>query len=177
MEHFKADGSIFRSVGVAGTGSSKRKMVVMSMAVFAFLITAVIVFVMTSAEGTGADAGPAIYPIVAIFILSFGFSIFVVGRTMGGGVLSVDTSTGEVSFRNASSMGFRSTKVSRSDIQELVLHSYSYNQGRNTSYRVRFHTSIGDFIPAIFSFTDLNTAREAAGELASLLSVSLRENL
>ena len=177
MEHFKAEGPVFRSVGTAGAGTSRRKIVLISMTMFAFVFTATIVFLLTATEGSGTDAGPAIYSMVGIFILSFAFSIITISRMMGGGGLSVDTSTGEVSFRNASSFGFRITKVSRSDIQELVLVSYSYNQGRNTSYRITLSTSRGNLVPVVFSFADLDTAREAAGELASLLSVSLRENL
>ncbi len=172
MKYFTAEGPLFKSVGIAGKGTSKRKVVLLGMGFFGFVFMAIVVFILRS-EGAGQIA----YVMVPIFVLSYAFSIMIIGRTMGGGGLTVDTSTGEVRFRNASGFGFGNTRVSRSDIQELVLHSYSYNQSRNTSYRIILRTSGGSFLPSGFSFTDLNEAREAGYELASLVSVQLREDL
>lgn len=172
MKHFTAEGPLFKSVGIAGQGTSRRKVLLLGMGSFGFVFMAVLLFILRS-----AGAGSIVYVMVPLFVLSFGFSILVIGRTMGGGGLTVDTSTGEVSFRNSSGFGFGSMRLSRSDIRELVLHSYAYNQGRNTSYRIMLSASRGNFSPSGFVFTDLNDAREAGSELASLLSVSFREDL
>jgi hypothetical protein len=172
MKHFTAEGPLFKSVGIAGQGTSKRRVVLLSMGLFGFVFMTIVVFILRS-EGAGQIA----YVMVPVFVLSYAFSIMVIGRTMGGGGLTVDTTTGEVRFRNLSSFGFGSTRISRSDIQELVLHSYSCNQGRNTNYRIRLCTASGNFHASGFQFTDLNEAREAGYELASLVSVPLREDL
>ena len=172
MKHFTAEGPLFKSVGIAGKGTSKRKVVLLSMALFGFVFMAIVVFLLKSSVENSM-----VYMMVPMFVLSFGFSILVIGRTMGAGGLTVDTSTGEVSFRKASGFGFGSTRISRSDIQELVLQSYTYNQGRNTSYRILLRTPGGNFVASGFSFTDLNDAREAGYELASLVSAPLREDL
>jgi hypothetical protein len=172
MKHFTAEGPLFKSVGIAGKGTSKRRVVLLGMGLFGFVFMTIVVFILRS-EGAGQIA----FVMVPIFVLSYAFSIMIIGRTMGGGGLTVDTSTGEVRFRNASGFGFGSLRVSRSDILELVLQGYACNQGRNTNYRIRLHTSRGSFLASGFSFTDLNEAREAGYELASLVSAPLREEL
>ena len=176
MRHFKAEGHIYSSVGTAGKGTLKRKIVLMGMTISGFVTAAIVFFVMKSMESTGQDTSVMLYTVLPIMVLSMGFSIFVIGRTMGRGGITVDTATGEVSFRKASSMGFGSMKLHRSEIQELVLFQYSYNHGRNEGYRIRLITSRGQFVPTIMSYSDLDAAREAGRELSSLLSVSFRDD-
>ncbi|MBD3278747.1 MAG: hypothetical protein GF388_10645 [Candidatus Aegiribacteria sp.] len=176
MKHFKSEGHIYSSVGAAGKGTMKRKIVLMGMTFSGFVTAAIVFFVVKSLESTGQDTSVMLYTFIPIMVLSMGFSILVIGRTMGQGGVKVDTATGTVSFRKASSMGFGSTKLHRSEIQELVLFMYSYNHGRSEGYRIKLITSKGQFVPTIMSYSDLDTAREAGRELASLLSVSFREN-
>ncbi|HPF32533.1 MAG TPA: hypothetical protein PK907_05890 [Candidatus Sabulitectum sp.] len=168
MKHFKEEGAVFRSVGAAGRGTSTRKVVLVSMGFFGFVFMAVILFVLRS-----SDANPAVYAIVPIFILSFVFSIMVLGRTLGSGTITVDTSTGTVTVRNTAFCGFGSRKLQRSDIESVVLQGYSSES--TLRYRLMLHTSGEGLMTTGLTFRDTETAREAGMELASLLSVALRE--
>lgn len=177
MNHFKSDGQRFSSVGTARAGSLKRKIVLTGMVFSGFVTAAIVIIVIKSMGGSGQDTSIMLYTFIPVMFGSLVFSIFVIGRTMGRGGVTVNTATGEVTFRKASSMGFGSIRLQRSEIQELVLFRYSFNHGRNKGYRIKVITSRGQFVPTIMSYRDLDTAREAGRELASLLSVSFRENV
>jgi hypothetical protein len=168
MKHFKAEGPVFKSVGIAGKGTSTRRILLAGMGFFGFVFMAVILFVLKSSE-----TGPAVYAVIPIFFISFVFSIMVLNRTMGSGGIAVDTTTGMVSLRTPSFYGFGGRKLQRSDIGDVVLQAYSSDSA--TRYRVVLNTSEGKLLPTGLSYNDAETAREAGTELASLLSVALRE--
>lgn len=170
MNHFREEGPVFKSVGTAGKGTVTRKVLLVSMGFFGFVFMAVILFVLKSSE-----AGPAVYAVVPFFILSFAFSIMVLRRTLGSGSITVDTSTGMVVVRNSSFYGFGSRKLQRSDIEAIVIKRYSSNSP--TRFSVMLSTSQGSLLPTGLSYNDAETAGEAGMELASLLSVSLREEI
>ena len=92
MKHFKAEGPLFKSVGKAGTGTSKRKIVLVSMGLFGFVFMGILVFLL----GASSEADSIINTMIPVFVISFAFSIIVIGRTMGGGGLTVDTTSGTI---------------------------------------------------------------------------------
>lgn len=49
LKHFKAEGSLFRSMGIAGKGTSKRKVLLLGMGFFGFVFMSIVVFLLRSA--------------------------------------------------------------------------------------------------------------------------------
>ena len=46
MKHFTAEGPVFKSVGIAGQGTSRGKVVLLGMGFFGFVFMAIVVFLL-----------------------------------------------------------------------------------------------------------------------------------
>ena len=137
LKHFKAEGSLFRSVGIAGKGTSKRKVLLLGMGFFGFVFMSIVVFLLRS-----AGLGSIVFVMVPIFVLSFGFSIMVIGRTMGKGRMPGRTAVHGVpgSFRRGSALVccLWFLPVNRVGSREAALSDRPCRVEVTTTRRIRF---------------------------------------
>lgn len=171
MKYFRSDGQHYRDVGVARPGSRARKTAVKSVAAVvagAALFALIFLSVMKEAD---VDLMQVLLIIAAMSILSIGVVVFLTRHHLGGSGVSIDMATGGVELRDKTGSGFSRTKLERSDIREVVIARRETDSG--IKYTVRIVSSIGGHVAAILD--EDGDAREFGGELASLLSVPLRD--
>jgi len=175
MKHFRSDGRRFRNLGTAGSGARGRKLVLVGMAGAVVITAALLLFVFRTMEETGQNAAPVLFVALPVSVLSMAFAIFFVNRQLGGGEIVIDPTSGEVSFRQRMGGGFGRVRLQRSEVREVTVSRQSGAYGRGVTHPVRIISQRGEHMVALFP--DPDTSREYAGELASLLSVSLRDNI
>ena len=175
MKHFKSDGQRFRDLGTAGSGTQARKLVVVGMAGAIVITAAVFLFLFRTMDESGQEIAPVLFVALPVSVLSMAFAIFFINRQLGSGGITIDTISGEVSLRQKAGTGFGRVRLQRSEVRELTVSRQSGVYGKGVTHPVRVLSQRGEHTVAFFA--DADTAREYAAELASLLSVSLRDNI
>ncbi|MFO7950423.1 MAG: hypothetical protein R6U36_08655 [Candidatus Fermentibacteraceae bacterium] len=174
MRHFRADGRRFRDRETAGSGTQARTMMMVGVAGAIVITAAVFLFLLRTMDESGQDVAPVLFVALPLSVLSMAFAIFFINRQLGGGGIVIDTTTGEVSLRQKTGAGFGRVRLQQSEVREVRVSRQSGVYGRGATHPVRVLSQKGEHMVAFFG--DPDTAREYAAELASLLSVSLRDD-
>jgi len=175
VRHFKSAGPRFRDTGSAAPGTRMRLVIPVAVGVAVVITAAVMLLLFRAMDESGIDMAPVLFVALPLSVLSMAFVIFFIGRKLGGGGITIDTTTGEVVLRGKTGVGLGSLRLQRSEVREVVVDpKYKHHRGQ-TPHHVRIVSGRGSHTAA--SFHDPDTAREYGAELASLLSVSLRDNI
>ncbi len=175
MKHFKSAGPRFRDTGSAAPGTRMRLVIPVAVGGAVVIAAGVFLLLFRVMDESGQDMTPLLFVALPISVLSIAFAMFFISRKLGGGGITIDTTTGEVVLRGKTGAGLGKLRLQRSDVREVVVDPrYKHHRGQ-TPHHVRIVSGRGSHTAAFF--TDPDTAREYAAELASLLSVSLRDNI
>ena len=171
MRYFQARGNTFTDRGVAQPGTRAGRTAVLSVAVVVVGAAAFGIFFLRTWDESGMDVTPVIpfVAVLAVFVVSV--AVFITRRHMGGGAVRIDMSTGMVSLRSVYGGGPSRVRLKRSELREVWVQRRSTGSGFN--HAVKVVSSRGEHMVAVI--VDPDDAREYAAELASLLSVSLRD--
>jgi len=144
---------------------------VLSVAAVVVGVAAFGIFFLRTWDESGMDVTPVIpfVAVLAIFIVAV--AVFITRRHMGGGGVRIDMNTGVISLRSVYGGGPSRVRLKRSELQEVSVQRRNTDSGFN--HAVKVVSSGGQYVVAVI--VDPDDAREYAAELASLLSVSLRD--
>jgi len=173
MRHFKSAGRRFRDTGSAAPGTRLRLIVPVAVGGAVVMAAAFMLLIFRVTDQAGQDTAPILFVALPVSVLSMAFAIYFISRRMGGGGITIDTTTGEVVLRGKTGVGLGKLRLQRSEVREVVVDPTYDIHGKGQTHNVRIVSARGRHRVAFFN--DPDTAREYGAELASLLSVSLRD--
>jgi len=171
MRYFQARGNIYTDKGIAQPGTRAGRTAIISVAAVVVGVAAMGIFFLRTADESGMDVTPIIPFVAVLAIFAVGAAVFITRRHMGGGAVRIDMSTGVISLRSVYGGGPSRVRLKRSELREVSVRRSSTRSGVN--HPVKVVSSRGEHMVAVIVAPD--DAREYAAELASLLSVSLRD--